>query len=207
MLRLFWYIATVVSVLACASHTGTASAPPAQPASDALRPGDLVRLRIWREPDLSGEFTIDETGTVTFPKIGAYRADTESPESLKEKVVKAYQVYLVNPSIDIVVLRRVNILGAVRNPGLYPVDATMTIADVLAVAGGATQVGDADRVELVRGGDRVHVRLSQRTRLTESPVRSGDQLYVPERSWVSRNTGILAAFITASISLAVTFAR
>ena len=93
---------------------------------------------------------------------------------MKAKVVQAYRVYLVNPSIDIVVLRRVNILGAVRNPGLYPVDATMTIADVLAVAGGTTPVGDADQVELVRGGERVHVRLSQRTRLTESPVRSGD---------------------------------
>jgi polysaccharide biosynthesis/export protein len=126
---------------------------------------------------------------------------------LKARIVQAYQKYLVNPSIDIIVLRRINILGAVRNPGLYPIDATMTIADALAVAGGATPVGDTDKVEIVRNGERVRARLSQRTRVTESAIRSGDQLYVPERSWLSRNTGIVAAVITASVSIAVTLSR
>ena len=172
-----------------------------------MRPGDIVRLKIWREPDLSGEFVIDETGTVTFPKIGEYAVANESAESLKAKVVRDYQVYLINPSIDIAVLRRVNILGAVRNPGLYPVDATTTIADALAVAGGATPVGDLDRIEIVRNGQRVSVRLSQGTRITDSAIRSGDQLFVPERSWLSRNAGIVAALITAFATLAVTATR
>jgi polysaccharide export outer membrane protein len=141
------------------------------------------------------------------PKLGPYKVSNDSPASLKEKLVHDYQVYLVNPSIDVVVLRRVNILGAVRNPGLYPVDATMTIADALAVAGGATPEGNADKIEVLRDGERVSVAITRRTRLADSAVRSGDQLFVPERSWLSRNTGIVAALITASVSLAVTLAR
>ena len=209
MLRLFSSIVALTSVWACASHPtlATASNVQAPRSTDALRAGDLVRLRIWREPDLSGDFTIDETGTVTFPKIGPYKVGNASADSLKEKVVRAYRVYLVNPSIDIVILRRVNILGAVRNPGLYPIDATMTIADALAVAGGATPNGDADKVEVLRNGERLSVTISRRTRLVESSVRSGDQLFVPERSWISRNTGIVAALITAGVSLVVTLAR
>jgi len=172
-----------------------------------MRPGDVVRLKIWREPDLSGEFVIDETGTVTFPKIGDYAVANESSESLKAKIVRAYQVYLLNPSIEIAVLRRVNIMGAVRNPGLYPVDATTTIADAVAVAGGATPVGDLDRIELVRNGRRLSVRLSQGTRITDSAIQSGDQVFVPERSWVSRNAGVVAALITAFVTIAITATR
>lgn len=209
MRHLVWYIVVLSSICACASRSGPTGTSGArvQPVADVLRPGDLVRLRIWREPDLSGDFMVDETGTVTFPKIGGYEVGSESAASLKEKLVRAYQTYLVNPSIDVVILHRVNILGAVRNPGLYPVDATMTIADALAAAGGTTPEGDADKVEVVRDGRRIQLRLSQRTRLTESAIQSGDQLYVPERSWLSRNTGIITALITASVSLTIALVR
>lgn len=209
MLRILCCLVALTSIGACAACAGqtNASVPQSPPVPDLLRPGDAIRLSIWREPDLSGDFTIDETGAVTFPKIGTYKVGNESPESLKGKVVRAYQVYLVNPSIDIVILRRVNILGAVQKPGLYPIDATMTIADALAVAGGVTPLGDADNIEVMRGGERLRAKLSQRTRITESAIRSGDQLYVPERSWLSRNTAMVAALITASVSLAVTLAR
>jgi len=209
MPRPFLYMIALTSVWACASHAAPTSVSVGQApsVSDVLRAGDVVRLRIWREPDLSGDFSVDETGRVTFPKLGAYDVAQESATSLKEKLVRAYQVYLVNPSIDIVVLRRVNILGAVRNPGLYPVDATMTISDALAVAGGATPLGDADKVEVVRNGERLRVRVSQGTRITESAIQSGDQLFVPERGWLSRNTGIVAALITAGVSVVITLAR
>jgi protein involved in polysaccharide export with SLBB domain len=98
-------------------------------------------------------------------------------------------------------------MGAVRNPGLYPVDATTTIADAVAVAGGATPVGDLDRIELVRNGRRLSVRLSQGTRITDSAIQSGDQVFVPERSWVSRNAGVVAALITAFVTIAITATR
>jgi protein involved in polysaccharide export with SLBB domain len=182
-------------------------ANPSRDTTDILRAGDVIRLRIWREPDLSGDFPVDETGVAVFPKIGAYAVRHDSPETLKAKLVNAYQVYLRNPSIDVTLLRRVNVLGAVRNPGLYPVDATMTVADALALAGGTTPDGHPDKVELVRNGERLTVRVSRRTRIVESPIRSGDQLYVPERSWVSRNAGLVAAGLSASVTLALALFR
>lgn len=172
-------------------------------ALDTLRPGDVIRLRVWREPDLSGDFIVDETGTVVFPKIGSQQVTSMAPAELKVSLLGAFRRYLRNPSIDVTLLRRVNVLGAVQRPGLYPVDPTMTIADALAMAGGVMPQGNPNKVHLLRGGTKLTTSLSARTKLTQSQLRAGDQIYVPERSWISRNTGVLTATISASASLII----
>ena len=183
------------------------SSAPAPMASDStrglLRPGDVIRLRIWREPDLSGDFPVDETGTVTFPKIGAFRVFDYTTAALKAKLLESYAVYLRNPSVEVTMLRRINVLGAVQRPGLYPIDPTMTIADALAVAGGATPSGDQHHVVLVRNGVRVTEALSAETSIAETPLRSGDQLFVPERSFIVRNSGLVAASLSVTASLII----
>ena len=175
--------------------------------SPRLLPGDVVRLRIWREPDLSGEYPVDENGMAIFPKLGPMRVDSISTDSLKSVLLSGYTQYLRNPSVEITILRRVNVLGAVIHPGLYPADPTMTIADVLAMAGGATPDGDRSRADLIRGGERLPVRLAVSDRVADLPMRSGDQLWVPERSWVARNQGLIAAAISASVSLFIALYR
>ncbi|HXE56483.1 MAG TPA: polysaccharide biosynthesis/export family protein [Gemmatimonadales bacterium] len=168
-------------------------------------PGDILRLRIWREPDLSGEFPVDPTGIVVLPKIGPFDVSSVHPDSLRPRLVQAYQVYLNNPSIEVTLLRRITVLGAVRNPGLYPVDGTMTIADALALAGGAAPDGRRDRVEIRRADRRIVADLSVETRVGDSPLRSGDQLYVPQKSWLSRNpwvfTGALGTLTAVTVAL------
>lgn len=196
----------VVALLSWVSIQAPAQSLPGQPsrsASPTIMPGDLVRLQIWREPDLSGQFPVDQTGTVTFPKIGPLRVTDETAESLKARLVAAFQEVLRNPSIEVVHLRRVNVLGAVRTPGLYPVDPTMTIADAVALAGGATPEGNRGEIELLRGGERIAVKLADVVRIADLPLRSGDQLFVPERSWIVRNPGVLAATLSATVSLII----
>jgi protein involved in polysaccharide export with SLBB domain len=184
-----------------AAQTIPHSSATADSAHGVLRPGDVIRLRIWREPDLSGDFPVDETGVVTFPKIGPYKVLDDSPESLKQRLLESYAVYLRNPSVEVTMLRRINILGAVQKPGLYPVDATMTIADALAVAGGATPWGNPHKIELVRGGVRINEPLTSTTLIGETPLRSGDQLFVPERSFIVRNSGLVATAVSVTASL------
>jgi polysaccharide biosynthesis/export protein len=172
--------------------------------ADPLHPGDVVRVRIWREPDLSGEFTVDPDGVVVFPKLGPLHVTGYSAATLRERLVRDYGEFLNHESIELTLLRRLQVLGAVRNPGLYPVDGTMTVTDVLALAGGATPQGNPRRVELIRGSARVTARLSEDAPLAGSPMRSGDQLFVPERSWLSRNTGVVAGVATAGAGIIVT---
>lgn len=202
--RVYCLIALVIGMAVASPDTARGQATPSDTAAAGLlHPGDIVRLRIWREPDLSGDFAVDETGVVTFPKLGPVRVSMESAESLKARLVAGYQVFLRNPSVDVILLKRVNVLGAVKNPGLYPIDPTMTIADAVALAGGATSDGDRHRIELLRGNTRLDVKLSDQTRIADLPLRSGDQIFVPERSWISRNPAVLAASLSAAASLII----
>jgi protein involved in polysaccharide export with SLBB domain len=172
-----------------------------------LRSGDVVRLRIWREPDLSGDFVIDETGVAVFPKIGAVQIVGVNSSAVRSSLIKSYLTYLRNPSVEVIFLRRINVLGAVMRPGLYPVDPTMTLADVLALAGGATPLGKPDQVQLLRGDKTLNATLGTTTRVADLEMQSGDQLFVPERSWITRNSGVVAAALTASVSLLIAVFR
>jgi len=168
---------------------------------DALRPGDMVRVRIWREPDLSGDYQVDDQGMVVLPKLGPMKVTDLSPTMVKSNIVTGYERFLAQTSIDVAVLRRVQVLGAVKNPGLYPMDATMTIADALAMAGGVTPDGDSKKIQLLRHGQKIESDVEMRTRVSDSPIRSGDQLYVPERSWLARNPYFAGAALAAFVSM------
>ena len=181
---------------------GAGTVPP-----QMLRPGDVVRLAIWREPDFSGEFTVDRSGVIVLPRLGDVQVLELDPETLRETLLEGYRRYLINPSIEITILRRVNVMGAVQRPGLYPVDPTVTIADVLALAGGSTPIGDPSKIRLIRDGEVISTTLGEGTRIGESPIRSGDQIVVPERNWITRNAGVVAASISAVVTLIVAFTR
>jgi protein involved in polysaccharide export with SLBB domain len=190
------------------SQSGPNGADSAQSSSSSLGPGDFIRLKIWREPDLSDTVQVDNDGVAVFPKLGPMRVTGIRPDSLERLLVHDYSRYLQNPSIRVTVLRRIAIWGAVQRPGTYPVDLTMTIADALALAGGATPEGKADKVELRRGSVRKVVDLSGKTeRVGDLSLRSGDQLIVPQRSWVSRNPGLIMAAIGTVTSVVWLIAR
>ena len=199
-----------ISLILCLLLAAASAAPAQAPApasapgtggwsNQPLRPGDLIRLRIWREADMSGDFPVNEEGVAVLPRIGRTRVVGEPPAQLEARLIREYERYLNHSSIEVRLLRRIQVLGAVRTPGLHPVDATMTVSDVLALAGGTTTQGDPDRIELVRGGTRISARLSADTPIAASPIQSGDQIFVPERNWLSRNSAVFAAGLTSLI--------
>lgn len=177
--------------------------PTEPPRGQLLRPGDVIQLRIWREPEWSGKFQVQANGTVVLPRLGEYMVIDETPATLEARLLNDYRQYLRNPSIEITVLRRINILGSVNSPGVYNVDPTVTIADAIAMAGGSTPIGNPDEVQILREGDVLTTRIGARTVIGDSPIRSGDQIYVPERSWLSRNAGVVATLISAAVTVSV----
>ena len=102
---------------------------------------------------------------------------------------------------DLIELR---IGGAVRNGGLFNVDRTVTISEALAMAGGTAAQGKGDRVWVFRNGKIITTILGGTTLITDSPIRSGDKLFVvwtsaiPERSWTGRNVGLVGIFLAAT---------
>lgn len=163
-----------------------------------LQPGDLVRVQIWREGDLSGDFLVDQNGIVTLPLLGEQRVTGIPIGELRTVLLQQYRVELRNPSINITPLRRLNVLGEVTKPGLYPVDPTISLVEVVAQAGGATELGDLRRIRIVRGGEVIREGIRPGETLSTLDIRSGDQILVERRTWLDRNS---TSLVTAVLSI------
>jgi len=164
-------------------------------------PGDEIQLRIWREPDMSGNYLVGPNGMITVPLLGTVKVTDRPISEVKDELIQGYSQYLRTPSIEVYPLRRVEIGGAVNNPSLYRVDPTVTVFGALALAGGPRPNGKPDEVQLRRAGEILTTFVDGGALLANSPIRSGDQLFVPERSWFERNSNVLTAGISASVSI------
>jgi len=141
--------------------------------------GDQLRVTVYDEPELSGEFEVAATGTVNLPLIGEVVAEgrtiTEVENAAKEKYLDGY---LKAPSVSIEVLnyRPFYILGEVNAPGSYPYVNGMTVLNAVALAGGFTYRASEDSVLLQRQGVEGETSVDITT-----PVLPGDVLTVEER--------------------------
>jgi polysaccharide export outer membrane protein len=193
-------LSVVLAAPLSAQHASTSSvAHDSTEATAGVRPGDVIRLWVWREESYSGEFAVDARGWVVLPLLGEVMVPGKTAEQLADTLRDAYRKYLNNRSIQVTVLRRVAVQGEVAKPGLYPADATITISDLISLAGGVTQHGNQKKIRLVRGGRVIVSGLGPGTVLQRSPVESGDQVYVPQKSWLARNS---STFLWGGITVA-----
>ncbi len=115
-----------------------------------LGPGDLVRIRVYDEPDLSlDEIRIGMAGSLSFPLLGDVPVVGQTPERLEAYLVDRLKgPYLVNPSVTVSILeyRPFYINGEVRKPGSYSFYPGMTIDRAISVAGGFTDRASREKI-------------------------------------------------------------
>lgn len=146
-----------------------------------LGAGDELRITVFGEEDLSGEYTVNASGRITFPLVGEVDADGRTIAELTSALIAALQQdYIRQPNIavDVVTYRPFFILGEVRTPGTYPYSANLTVVNAIATAQGFTYRADRSRVFIKHAwedAERVY-RLT-----TTTPVQPGDTIRVGER--------------------------
>jgi polysaccharide export outer membrane protein len=158
-----------------------------------LGPGDSVTLHVFGQPDMDSVLGIADDGTVRVPLAGSIQVGGLSAEAAARKVEKAFKDggYFVDPHVTLTLAQslsqRVSVLGEVRTPGRYPVDSKTTIVDLLAQAGGETELG-SDTVFVLRPDatgtvKRYPVNLKgladSGTSAPTQVLRAGDSVYVP----------------------------
>jgi protein involved in polysaccharide export with SLBB domain len=169
-----------------------------------LTPGDALRVTVWRRPELSGEFAIAENGSVTHPLLRSVSAAGVPLATVEARMREYLSTLEASPQFVLEPLLRVSVGGEVRQPSLYRLPPETSIAEAVALAGGATERGRLEAVRLFRGGEEVRVDLTRpEAGLAQEPIRSGDQLFVERRVSVFREYIAPGASVVAAIAALV----
>jgi len=169
-----------------------------------LVPGDILRVAIWREGGLSGDFQVDQDGTLVLPLLGQLQVTDRAWNIVKDDLMQDYTRELRNPSIELVPFRSVYVLGEVNLPGRYNVHPTNdNLAGAVSLAGGVTADGNVTNMRIVRDGVMILDGIAGEQRLAELGVRSGDQLFVGRRGWLDRNSTFIASAILSFSGIVV----
>jgi protein involved in polysaccharide export with SLBB domain len=185
--RLFVLFAALLLLAACAGDGGDPSSPgqhPSDPQASAddyrLGAEDKVKVTVFGEPDLSGEFLVDSSGVLSAPFLGqiqvkgmtlrefeaAYAAKLRDAQILRDPRVSA----------EVTSFRPIYVLGEVKKPGQYAYVSGMTVQKAVALAEGYTYRASEGTVEITRGGKKFTVDVTPQTK-----VLPGDEIRIPER--------------------------
>jgi len=158
-----------------------AQAPSATPSDYVLGPGDQVKIAVYGEDELSGQYVISPAGIISIPLAGDIQATGLTVAALETNVRNALQPkYLksANVSVELVGLRPFFILGEVDKPGQYPYTAGLTVLDAVATAGGFTYRANTHSVFIKHANQTAEEKLP----LTASTIVSaGDTIRIDER--------------------------
>lgn len=151
------------------------------PAGYRLGPGDKVRVIVYGELDLTGEYFVSDTGTVSLPLIGDLRVSGLALDQFKDDVEGAYKKgYLKDPSVSVEVLnyRPFYILGEVNKPGEYPYVNALTVLNAVATAEGFTYRANTRVVFIKHAREKVE----HKEKLpSNAAVEPGDTIRIAER--------------------------
>lgn len=171
-----------LSARASAQTGPSASSPSASSAeSYILGPNDRIRLKVYGESDITGEYEINNTGQVSIPLAGHIKAAGATTRQLEKAIASALAKGIVRDprvNVEIAQYRPYYILGEVKKSGEYPYRHGLTVLDAVASAGGFTYRANENKVFLRRSGAG-----AEETYPLDAPVPvyPGDNIRIPER--------------------------
>jgi polysaccharide export outer membrane protein len=146
-----------------------------------LGPSDRVRVKVYGEPDITGEYEVDGNGSVSIPLAGHVKAGGLTTRQLERAIAAALSKGIVRDprvNVEIALYRPYYILGEIKKSGEYPYKSGLTVLDAVASAGGFTYRANEGKVFLRRSGSTV-----EEVYPMDAPVLvlPGDNIRIPER--------------------------
>jgi polysaccharide biosynthesis/export protein len=180
------------------------------PTTYTLGPGDVLRVSVYDNPDLSQEVTIEADGAFSYPLIGRVQAAGLPVRQLESLLAKRFaDGYLVSPQVGVTVTQhksqQVYVMGAVSKPGPYALQRQTTLLEVLSAAGGPTPDAGfevilthaADKQALPSGTSKVSTTANGQPAMRVAleqlmaggvpqriTLQDGDVIYVPAAAFV-----------------------
>ncbi|OLD97006.1 MAG: hypothetical protein AUG80_12690 [Candidatus Rokubacteria bacterium 13_1_20CM_4_68_9] len=175
-----------------------------------LRPGDVLRITVWRHPEMSGEFVVAPDSTLVHPLYQVVKVAGAPLPVVKERLRGLLATYEQDVQLVIEPLFPVTVAGEVRIPNLYRLPQGTTFAQAIAQAGGLTELGRLDRVHVIRRDSDMVIDLARGYSKYEAlPIASGDQVIVARRSGFNflRDALYPLASLTAAVAAVLAYSK
>lgn len=180
--------------LGCGSSSATLASegpPPSLDNFEALRRGDVIEVKVFREADLDGVFRVGVGGDIDFPLIGQVDVEGKRPEEVARDIQRRLAGdYLKDPQVTVLVReqnsRKVHVFGQVEKAGTFPFRSGMTVIEAITSAGGFAQLAAANGTRVTRvveGVERVFKLPAGDIGEGKAPnfyLQPGDIVFVPE---------------------------
>ena len=142
------------------AENGLASEPsPLVPPDYLIKPGDEIALTLWGSVDADLRLTVDRSGRITIPRIGAVLVSgvryADLPATISQRVALVFRNFQLSVGLGQLRAQRIYVTGFVARPGAYSVNALATLTQALLQAGGPSAAGSLRSIELRRGKERV----------------------------------------------------
>jgi polysaccharide export outer membrane protein len=184
----------LLTTSACALLTGCAvlrqpgaklpALPAARGGAYRLGPGDTVTIRVYDQPQLTGDYPVDDSGNIDIPLLGLITAAGQTTAGVADMIAAALRAknLILAPSVTVEIthFRPFYILGEVNAPGQYPYRPGMTVLTAISIAGGFTYRAVQDYVGVTRDTGSVAVQYRAGTFAMAAP---GDVITVFERRY------------------------
>lgn len=136
----------------------------AGPSPYAIGEGDLLDIRVYNEPTISGRARVRSDGKVTVALIGDVEARGKTPGVLAQEVQQRLQKFLQTPSVSVAIEESrpltVTVLGEVGKPGVFTLAPNSGVLQAIASAGGFSEYADDDQIYVVRRSPALRVRFT-----------------------------------------------
>ena len=169
----------------------TAAAPVVEAGAYSVAPGDVLRIAVWKEPELSGDVFVRLDGMITVALVGDVKAAGKTTDQIATEVRTRLRPFLEMPQVTVTVSQAVSarfyVIGEVTTSGAFPLTGRITVLQALALAGGFREFAKRERIVVIRekGGERRAIPFNFRDleagiNLEQNiVVEAGDTLIVP----------------------------
>ena len=163
----------------------------AVPSDYVIGADDVLSVIYWREKDMSADVTVRPDGKVALPLLNDLQAAGLTPEAFRDRVIEAARRFVEDPNPTVMVKeinsRRVFITGQVEKPGPYPLNNTMTVLQLISIAGGLKEFARGKNISVIRFEDGQQVvhgfnyqeALSRKNLERNITLKPGDTVLVP----------------------------
>jgi polysaccharide export outer membrane protein len=168
----------------------TVASPSASQKRYVIGPLDVLYIKVWNQPQLSGPVDVRPDGILSMPLIGEVKADGLTASQLKEAIQTRLSDFLNNPEVDVGIAKinskRYFVYGGVGHPGEFPLVQTTTIMDALSQVGGFRDFAKQNKITIQRGTQTFHFNYKDFSKgknvdkNANIEIQNGDRIYVPE---------------------------